>query len=174
MSKTREQKTELLERYKAVLAEADGYIMVNSESLDAATLTDLKKELKEINANFAVVKNTLFKIALQDTEGPLKAQEFSGASAIITYSDDPTGPAKLVQKVQKEHEILDPKYGIVNGEYVSKEKIMELADIPPKEVLLGKILGSLNSPLTGAMNAFTGNVRGFVQVLKQLSEKESN
>ncbi len=171
MAKSKEQKTELLEQYKKVLKEKPGYIIVNSDKLDSTTLFSLKKELKEIGSNFSVVKNTIFKIALQEAKQPLETQDFTGSSAIISFDEDPTAVAKLLKQVQKDLELLQARYGVIGNEYIDNEKIMELAEIPPKEVLYAKLLGSLNAPLSGIMNTLTGNVKGFIRVTQALSEK---
>ncbi len=171
MAKSKAKKIELLEQYKNVLTEKSGYIIVDSDRLDSATLFDLKKKLKEIGSNFSVLKNTVFKIALQETKQPLETQSFTGASAIITFDEDPTGTAKFLKEVQKEMEVLQARYGVIENEYIDSNRIMELADIPSREVLYAKLLGSLNAPLSGLMNTLTGNVKSFIRVTQSLSEK---
>lgn len=171
MAKSREAKSELLAKYKALLTEKNGFIAVDTKSIDNATVTDLKKQLKAEGNNMAVVKNTVFKIALEEAKYPVESADFEGQTGIITYDDDPTIIAKFVKKVQKDTELLDAKFGVVKGEFITKERIMQLAEIPSREELLAKLLGSMTSPISGFMNAITGNVRGFVQVLHQMSEK---
>lgn len=171
MAKSKEQKNNLLKEYKEVLENKTGYIVVNSDKLDSATLFSLRKELKEIGSNFSVVKNTIFKIALQEAKQPLKTQDFTGASAIISFDEDPTAVAKLLKEVQKEMEVLEARYGVIENEYLDNNRVMELAEIPPKEILYAKLLGSLNAPLSGIMNTLTGNVKGFIRVTQSLSEK---
>ncbi len=174
MAKTRSQKTELLEKYKDILKNKSGYLLVNSDKIDTATVTKLKVELKDLNANYAVVKNSIFKVALQEENQPLEAQNIDGPTAIIYFESDPTGPAKLVKETQKETELLDAKGGVFEGEFLSEERVMQLAEIPSKEVLLSKLVGSMSAPLSGFMNAVTGNVRGLTMVLKGISEKKAN
>lgn len=171
MPKSKEEKTELLGKYKTIINENEGYIIVKSDCIDSATLSTLKQELKEIDANFTVVKNTIFKIALEETKQPLETQNFDGASAIITFNEDPTAPAKLVKKIQKEMELLEPRYGVVDKTYIDSNKIMELAEIPSKEALYAKLLGSISSPISGLFNAINGNTKGFTRILHSLSEK---
>ena len=173
MAKSREIKTELLKRYKDILESKKGYILVNSENIDTATVTDLKRALKEVGADYSVLKNTVFKIALQDTKQPIETQGFEGSTAIIYFDEEPTEAAKLVKNIQKEHELLEARSGIFNGEFLSAEEIMKLADIPSREVLLSQLVGSMNAPLTGFMNAVTGNLKGLTVVLKGISEKEA-
>jgi large subunit ribosomal protein L10 len=171
MAKSRAKKEELLKEYKDTLTNNAGYIIVRSDNIDTATLSELKQQLKEIDANFTVIKNTVFKIALEEVKQPLETKDFTGASAIITFNEDPTAPAKLIKKIQTEMELLDPRFGVVDSNYISGGKIMELADIPSRPELYAKLLGSLNAPLGGFMNAVTGNVRGFTQAIHSLSEK---
>jgi large subunit ribosomal protein L10 len=173
MAKTRSQKTELLDKYKEILKNKGGYFLVNSDKTDTGTVLDLKMKLKEIDANYTVVKNSLFKVALQDTKQPLKTQELEGPTAIIYFDEDPTVPAKLVKEVQREKEVLSAKGGVYEGEFLSEEKVMQLAEIPTREVLLAQLVGSINAPLTGFMNAVTGNVKGLTVVLKGISEKDA-
>lgn len=173
MPKTRSEKTELLEKYKEILKNKSGYLLVNSDKIDTATVTKLKVQLKDMDANYAVVKNSIFKVALQDTEQPLETQELDGPTAIIYFESDPTGPAKLVKATQKESELLNAKGGVFEGVFLSEERVMQLAEIPSKEVLLAKLLGSMTAPLSGFMNAVTGNVRGLTMVLKGISEKKA-
>jgi ribosomal protein L10 len=85
MAKTKENKIELLKQYKEILEKKPGCIIVDSNKLDSTTLFEVRKQLKEIGANFSILKNTIFKIALQETKQPLETQEFTGASAIITF-----------------------------------------------------------------------------------------
>ncbi len=172
MPKNRTQKEELLTKYKSLIESKSGYFLVNSDKLNTPTVTGLKVQLKDVDANFTILKNSIFKVALQETEQPIQIQEFDGPTAIITFDQDPTAPAKLIKKIQKETELLEPRSGIYEGEFLSAEKVMQLADIPSKEVLLSRLVGSMNAPLTGFMNAVTGNVRGLTVVLKGISENK--
>lgn len=173
MSKTRSQKEELLKKYKELIETRSGYLLVNSDKIDTATVTDLKIQLKDVGANISVLKNSIFKVALQDKDQPLDIQNFDGPTALITFEQDPTQPAKLVKKVQKDTELLEAKGGVFEGEFLSAERVMQLAEIPSREELLSKLVGTMNAPLSGFMNAVTGNVRGFTMVLKGISEKKS-
>ena len=173
MSKSRTQKEELLKMYKEIIENRAGYLLVNSDKIDTSTVTKLKIELKDVGANFTALKNSIFKVALQDANQPLQVQEFDGPTALITFEEDPTAPAKLVKKVQKEMELLSPRSGVYEGEFLTAGRVMQLADIPSREVLLSRLVGTMNAPLTGFMNAITGNVRGLTMILKGISEKKA-
>ena len=173
MAKTHTEKSELLNKYKDILEKKSGYLLVNSDKVNTSAVTKLKIKLKDANANYTVVQNSIFKIALQETNQPLEAQEINGPTAVIYFDEDPTAPAKLVKEMQKETELLDAKFGVYEGEFLSEERVMQLAEIPSKEVLLSRLVGTMNAPLTGFMNAITGNVRGLIIVLKGISEKNA-
>ena len=173
MSKSRSQKTELLEKYKEILQNKEGYFLINSDKADTQTTTGLKIQLKDVGANIAIVKNSIFKVALQETEQPLNTQTFDGPTAIIYFDEDPTAPAKLIKEIQKKTTLFDARGGVYEGEFLTAEKVMQLAEIPSKEILLGKLLGTMSAPVSGFMNAVTGNVRGLTMVLKGISEKSA-
>ena len=174
MAKTRSQKTELLDKYKDFLKNKGGYFLINSDKTDTPTVLELKMKLKEVGANYTVVKNSLFKVALQDTKQPLETQDLDGPTAVIYFDEDPTLPAKLIKEIQKEKELLSAKGGVYEREFLSEERVMQLAEIPTKEVLLAQLVGTMNAPLTGFMNAITGNVKGLTVVLKGMSDKNAN
>jgi len=171
MPKARNQKEVLLEQYKAILANNPGFIAVDSSKLNNITITALKRKLKEIGSDYVVVKNTIFRIALDDAKKPVELTQFDGQTAIISYASDPTEVAKLIKAAQKETQLMEARYGLIDGSYVKKEEVMALADIPAKPQLIAQLLSTMNGSLTGFMNAVTGNVRGFVQVVSKLSEK---
>ena len=173
MAKTRSQKTELLEKYKDILKNKSGYLLVNSDKIDTATVTKLKVELKDLDANYAVVKNSIFKVALQEENQPLEAQNIDGPTAIIYFESDPTGPAKLVKETQKETELLDAKGGVFEGEFLSEERGMEIAEIRCQEGLRSMLVGSIAAPLSGFMHAGRGNGRGVTMCLSGNSENEA-
>lgn len=173
MSKNRTQKSELLSQYVDLLKNNAGYLLVDTSGLDTPTVTKFKIALKENGSDYTVIKNSVFKIALQETNQPVQTQDFDGQTAIISYKEDPTVAAKLIKSLQTDTEKVGAKMGTINGAYIDATQVMQLADIPSREILLGKLLGSMISPLSGVMNAITGNVRGFTMVLKQLSEKEA-
>lgn len=172
MAKSRGAKSELLTQYNEILAKG-GFIAVDAKGLDNVTVTQLKKQLRAQGAQLTVVKNTIFKLALEESKYPVDASAFDGQTAVMTYDADPTVVAKMLKKVQKDTELMQARFGVVDGQYLTSERVMQLADIPSREVLLARLLGSMNSPLTGFMTVVTGNVRGLVRALSELSAKKA-
>lgn len=172
MAKSRSQKEALLETYKNLLKDSSGFIAVNATGIEASRVVELKKTLKGLGSNITVIKNSLFKIAMDDENHPVEAKDFSNQTAVVSYTEDPTVVAKEIAKVQKDTEAFEAKFGMVDGSFLAGSKVMELATIPSREELLAKLLGTLNAPLSGFASVITGNVRGFVRVIQQVSEQK--
>ncbi|MBN1618270.1 50S ribosomal protein L10 [Candidatus Dojkabacteria bacterium] len=174
MAKTKQEKEVLLEQYKELIANKPNYILVNTEKASANQLTELKKLLKNIDSVLVVVKNTLFKIAAQEKNQPDQMQELENATAVIFSGEDIAATAKALKEMQKNDEILETRFGVLFGEYADQGKVKQIADLPSREVLLSKLIGSMQAPISGFMNAITGNAKGFVRVLSEIKNTKSN
>ena len=172
MAKTKEQKSELLNTYKDSLKDGANYIMVNSDKVNSRELTQLKKALKECDANFMIIKNTLFKIAAQETNQPDKVQEIIDSTGVIVCGEDPVAAAKSLNDVQKEYSNLDTKFALLFGEYAGSDKVTDLASIPSREILLSKLVGSIQSPLSRFVSVAQGNVRQLLTVLAEIQKNK--
>ena len=170
MAKTKGQKKTLLEQYKELLKDNPDYILVDTDRVSMTEITELKNSLRESDALFFVVKNTLFKIAAQETDQPTQIQEISDATGVIVCGDDPTAAAKALREIQKEHEVMDTRFGVLFGEVSDSGKIDTLAQIPSREELLAKLVGTLNAPLSGFALVVSGNTRDFVHVLSEINK----
>lgn len=171
MAKTRDDKKALLEKYIGILEKYDGFLVVEASKIDNNSITQLKKELDEIGSEYSVVKNSVFKIALREKSLPTETMAFDGSSAVVSYKEDPTKVAKILKKIQKDSELLKSKFGYVESKYLNSEKSFSLADIPSREELLAKLLGSMSSPISGFVTVAKGNLRGLTQIFDGLSKK---
>ncbi|MEA3357090.1 MAG: 50S ribosomal protein L10 [Patescibacteria group bacterium] len=173
MAKTKQQKQTLLKQYKELLTKSPNYILVSTDQSGTSEITQLKKALQECNSEFHVVKNTLFKIAAEETKQPLKVQEITEATGIITCGEEPTAPAKILSKIQKEYEILENKFGVMFGEIADEEQLEQLAEIPSRDELLAKLVGSMQSPISGFVHTLQGNMQKFVVALMEIQKSKS-
>jgi len=172
MAKTKEQKTELMNRYKEVLADNPDYILVDTDRAGTEEITTLKKTLRESGAKFMVLKNTIFRIAAQEADQPTKVQEVTDSTGMVVVGDDPAAAAKALKEIQTEHEVMDTKFGVLFGELAEQDKIKAIADIPSREILLSKLVGSMQAPLSGFASVVTGNVREFVYALSEVQKSK--
>ena len=135
-------------------------VVVDYRGLTVAEDTELRKQLREAGVVYKVYKNTMINFAIKDTEFADLAQHLEGPTAIAVCKDDATAAARVLAKFAKTAEALEIKGGVVDGVYYDAAGIGQIASIPSREVLLSKLLGSMQSPVTN-----------FARVIKQIAEK---
>lgn len=151
---------DLVEKIKS----APAGVLVNYIGINVADDTKLRKELREANVEYTVVKNTLLRFAFNELGITELDEQFNGTTALAISKDDPMAAARIICKYSKEIEgdIFSVKAGFMDGAAVDAATVKEIAAIPPKEVLIAKMLGSLNSPIAG-----------LAMVLDQIAQKQS-
>ncbi len=136
--------SELAERLKGTSAG----VLVSFEGLTVEADTELRRELRKNNVNYAVVKNTLVKLALK--EAGLEAIDYvlNGTTALAVAEGESVAPAKVLCEFAKKNEALKIKAGFIDGEILDVAGVEALSKIPSKEILLSQVLYGLNSPIT--------------------------
>ncbi|MCF8001724.1 MAG: 50S ribosomal protein L10 [Halanaerobiales bacterium] len=154
------------------LKEAKSLVITDYIGLDVAEMTELRAKLREAGVDYKVVKNTLARIAANNSDFSEINEFFNGPTAIAFGIDDVVAPAKILDEFAEEHEVLEIKGGYLNGEIISKDKVESLAKIPSRDELLGKAFASMKAPITGFVNVLNGNLRNFVNVLSQIKDQK--
>jgi len=146
---------------KEKLEKAKGAVFANYQGLTVEEDTLLRKNLREAGIEYKVYKNTLTTLAAKELglEG-IKAF-LEGPTSVALGYQDPTAPARILNDFAKDHKKFALKAAIVEGQVYDTDKTIVLASIPPKEVLIAKLLGSLKSPLSK-----------FVYLVNAISEKQ--
>lgn len=155
-----ELKKPVVEEISGLLNGAATAVVVDYRGLTVAEDTELRKQLREAGVVYKVYKNTMINFAIKDTEFADLAQHLEGPTAIAVCKDDATAAARVLAKFAKTAEALEIKGGVVDGVYYDAAGIGQIASIPSREVLLSKLLGSMQSPVTN-----------FARVIKQIAEK---
>ena len=155
-----ELKQPIVEEISELLNGAATAVVVDYRGLTVAEDTELRKQLREAGVVYNVYKNTMINFAIKDTEFADLAQHLEGPTAIAVCKDDATAAARVLAKFAKTAEALEIKGGVVDGIYYDAVGIGQIASIPSREVLLSKLLGSMQSPVTN-----------FARVIKQIAEK---
>jgi len=169
----RPEKEAVVKELTDKFSSAKSLVITDYLGLNVAEMTELRSKLREAGVEFKVVKNTLATIAANDVEMDEMTKYFSGPTAIAFGEEDAVSPAKILVEYAKDHEVLEVKAGLLNGEIIAKEKVEALAEIPSREELLAKAFASMKAPLTGLVNVLQGNIRGLVQVLNQIKEEKA-
>ncbi len=175
MAKTKEQKKEILQKLNEKIKKAKSVVFAEFNGLGVKDNEELRIKLKQENSEYYVAKKTLLNIAFKEEKiQELDVEKFNGRVATIFGYEDEVAPAKIVDEFKKTHkEQINFIGGVLENNFLSAEKIQELAKLPSKQELYAKIVGSLNAPISGFVNALAGNMRNLVYVLKAIEEKKA-
>ena len=155
-----ELKKPVVDEISNVIADADAVLLVNYSGLNVAQDTELRRNLRENNITYKVYKNTMMNFAFEGTACEELRQHLEGTNAIAVSKGDATAPARLLAEFAKKNPQLELIAGVVEGNYYDTEGVKALADVPTREVLLGRLFGSMQSPIAN-----------FARVLNQIAEK---
>jgi large subunit ribosomal protein L10 len=161
MSNNLERKKAIVEEIKAKFESSQSAVVVNYRGLTVEEVTELRNKFREANVEYKVYKNNLVKIAIKDTDFEGLSADLAGPNAIAFGIEDAVAPAKIVKDFAKDHENLELKSGVVEKVYYDNAKIMEIANLPSKEELIGRFMGSIKAP-----------VSNFAYFLSNLMEKK--
>jgi Ribosomal protein L10. len=170
LSKTREEKSQIVEQLKENFQRAQSVILTDYKGLTVEDETALRKKFREAGAKYEVIKNTLAERAAKEIGIEGIENFLTGTTAAAYGFDDPVTPAKILAEYAKEHEQIKVKGGIVNGKVVGIDEINVLAELPPKEQLIAKMLGSMQAPISGLAGALSGILRKLLYALNAISE----
>ncbi len=166
-------KVEIVDDLTALVGQTSAAILTDYRGLSVADLTDLRKKLRGVDAEFRVVKNTLFKRAA-DGKMPVADMEafLSGPTAIGFAKSDPVGAAKVILDFVRDHKAISLKAGVMEGKVLDPAQVEALSKIPSREVLISQMLGSLNSPIAGLVGTLNGILSNFVFTLQAIADKQ--
>jgi large subunit ribosomal protein L10 len=170
--RTREDKIKATAQLIEGFGGSDVLYLADFTGLNVKNITELRRRFRESGQRFVVVKNRLALRALEELDLPDIAEYLRGPTGLIFAQDDPVGPAKTLRDFAKEFDNRPTlKVGIVNRSIVSAKEIEHLADLPPREVLLGGIAGSLTAPLSGIVGVIGGLLRDIAYMVEEVARK---
>lgn len=169
MPKSKQQKTDTLEKIKQQIASAKAVVFTDYKGSKMTDLQEIRKNIKARGGKFEITKITLAKLAF----GNNKLKDLVGkASLALGYSnEDEVGVPKEIKAYGKKNPNLKILGGFYEGNFLSAEEMMKLADIPSKEELIVKLLGTLRSPMYGLVGNLGGLAPKLVRTLQAIAEK---
>lgn len=171
MTNPQERKKELVKMYREKLKDSTTILIVKPVGVTVNQSTQLKKDLYALDSNYNIVKNTLFKIALQEEGLPELDYLSSGEHAVIFTNDQVSEAAKIISAFAKETKNkVEIQGGLLDGEAISGEQVVSLANLPSKDQLIGQLLSVMNGPARNFVIVLQGNVREMVYVLNAIAE----
>lgn len=157
-----ELKQPIVEEISAKIADAQSVVLVDYRGLTVEQDTELRKQLREAGVTYKVYKNTFMTRAFKGTAYEGLAPYLEGPSAMALSTTDATAPARVLAEFAKKANKLEIKGGVVEGNVYDAQGMAAIASIPSREVLISKLLGSLQSPIAN-----------FARVVNQIAEKQA-
>ena len=163
MRKAIELKSQVVSEIVEKLEKSSSAIVVDYKGLTVEEVTELRKKMREAGVEYKVYKNTMLVRAFEGTDFAQLDKDLEGPTAVAFSAEDETAPARILNDFAKEAEALQFKSGVVAGTYYDEAGIKTLANIPSRDTLISKLLGSLQSPVTN-----------MARVLNQIAEAKGN
>ena len=173
MSKTRGQKEEMVEEYTDNLKRMKAAAIVSVFGYTMSDADALRQKGREAGVEFKVAKKTLIKRAVEAAGvKDIDPVALEGSLLWGFGYEDEVAPAKLLAELVKGKETIHFVGGILEGKFIGPSAVAKLATLPSKQQLLGKLVGTLNAPVSGFVNVLAGNLRGLVGVLSAIKEQK--
>ncbi len=169
----RDGKKEVIAELAGKLAETKAAFLADYRGLNVVQVEKLRNELRAVGVEYRVAKNTLLKLAAKGTSVECLNAHLAGPTAIAIAGADPVAPAKILAEFAKAHAKFELKAGALDGKLLSVDDIKALAELPSREVLLAKMLGSLNAPASNFVGVLAAIPRSLVQVLAAIQDKKA-
>lgn len=142
-----EAKKQIVEEFKQKYNNSKSVIFVNYKGINVEQDTKLRKAFRENNVEYKIYKNRLIKIALDELGVTDYDAKYLDGTTSVAFGADEVGAATVLYKAIKDFNVLEAKFGIINGEVVDVAQVEALSKIPSKEVLIAQLLGMLNAPV---------------------------
>jgi len=174
---TKAKKQQLVADYAEKLGRSQAVILANHQGLNVAQISELRHRLRGVGTSCQVIKNTLFRLALEETELPELDTLLDGPTAISFCYQEVQPTAQVLVEFTREAGTFALKGGLLGQRVLAREDISQLANLPSREILLSQVLSAFQSPMRGMVNVLSGPMRGLATVLKaradQLAPAES-
>ncbi|MGB9712631.1 MAG: 50S ribosomal protein L10 [Dissulfurimicrobium sp.] len=169
----RKQKEAMLESMHGKFARSTALVMVDYSGLKVSDSDSLRKTLREIDAEFRVSKNTIYKKAVEGTQAEVIKDLFEGPKAVAISYGDPVAMAKVLVNFTKANEALQIKGGVLSGKLIDAAGVAALSAMPSREFLLAQLLSALVATPTAFVNVLAGVPRKLLYALKAIAEKKA-
>lgn len=167
-----EEKKQIVEEIKGKFQEAQTAVLVDYRGLTVEEVTELREKFREQKIDYKVYKNTMMRFAVKEAGYEGLLEYLVGPTAVAFGTEDPVGAAKVISDFAKNHKALEIKAGMVDGNVIDLDGVKELASLPPREMLIAKVLGGFNAPIAGFANVLQGNIRNLVYALNGVKEQK--
>lgn len=167
------KKQAYVEELSEKIANSVAGVIVSYSGINVADDTQLRRKLRAAGVEYTVVKNTLLHRAAEKTGLSDLDAVLNGSTALALSATDHVAAAKILCEYAEKNNKFSIKAGFVEGKAIGEAEVKELAQMPPKEVLLAKVLGGFNAPISGFVGVLNANLRGLVVALNAIAEQKT-
>lgn len=162
---------QLLEQLKEKVDRAAALFFVDYSGLTHRQMEEVRRELAAAESEIGVIKNTLLNLALKQKK--VEVDKLEGPHATLFSYKDPIATAKVLAGFVKKYGLPKIRFGIFEGGIVDEAIITKLATLPSREILIAKLLGTLNAPISNFVYGLNANIVKLAQLLKEIENKKA-
>ena len=171
MAKTKQQKEQVIKELKESFSRQKAVVFVDFKGLKVEDMFNLRKRLKLVDGKLRVAKKTLIDLVIKDSEFKADVKNLEGEIALVFGFGDSIAPAKTVYNFSKENPNIKILGGFFENEFKGAEDFIAIAQLPSKDELLGRFVGSISSPVSNFVNVLEANLKGLIYTLNAITNK---
>ncbi len=169
----RPEKVAQVEAIAAGLSSAQSIVLFDYAGMTVEQMTAFRAKCREEGIECKVVKNRLAKIAADQAEVEVLKEHLKGPLALLMAAESQVAPAKIATEFAKDIEALEIRGGVVDGEFLDAAQVASLAKVPSRDELIAKMMGSINSPLTGVCGTVNGVMSALVRAVDAVAKQKA-
>jgi len=162
-----QEKVETIEDFKGRLDGVKTVLVTEYRGLTVQQLSDLRKQLRAVSAEYKVIKNRLARLAMTDSDLSKLGPHLKGPTGMVLSKDDPVAVAKALHTFARTNQALAIKAGLVEGQVLPPEELKALADLPSKEAIRSQIIGAIEGPMAQLVRLLQATQRDLAYVLSE-------
>ena len=173
MSKNLEIKKTVVTEIKENIGKAKSMVLIDYRGLTVAEATELRNQCRKQGVEYQVLKNTMIELAANELGIEGFTPHLKGPTAVAFGMTDAVAPAKLFTDFIKQLKKTEIKCGFIDGHVIDVAGVQALAELPPKEVLIAKMMGSLNAPITNFVGVLSATLRSLVYAIDAVRKQKA-
>ncbi|HIS01618.1 MAG TPA: 50S ribosomal protein L10 [Candidatus Excrementavichristensenella intestinipullorum] len=173
MSKNIELKKTVVAEIKEKFQQAHSAVLLDYRGLTVAEVTELRNLCRAQGVEYVVLKNTMIELAVKELGITGLDEHLKGPTAVAFGMKDAVAPAKVLTDFIKKVKKTTVKCGVVDGQVLDAAGVQALSELPPKEVLIAKMMGSLNAPITNFVGVLSATLRSLVYAIEAVRKQKA-
>jgi large subunit ribosomal protein L10 len=169
----REDKAQVISEFAGGIGQATNAFLIEFKGITVPQVTELRRQVRETNSHYVVVKNTLALIAVKDSPLTALKDQFKGPTAVAFNKTDAVALAKALTRFAKDVPAVTFKGAMLNGQIVPASQIQAIANLPSRKELIAKLLYLMLYPIRGLAVVLNANIRNLAVVLDQVTKKRA-